>query len=89
MSGSGENSMNERFHLSTRPRHAWLVVVIAAAIGVPLVVVAPVLAVLVLIGCALSAALMAVGSLPTATGFLAASVGLLVPVSLYFGRAIR
>jgi hypothetical protein len=43
---------------------------------------------LVLIGCALSAVLMSVGTLPKATGFLAASLGLLVPVSLYFGLAL-
>jgi hypothetical protein len=80
--------MNDRLHVSTPPRQTWRVAVVAGAIGLPLVVVAPALAVLLLSVCALCAALMSAASLPKATVLMAASLGLLIPVSLYFGLAL-
>jgi hypothetical protein len=80
--------MRERLHVSTRPRQTWRVAVVAAAVGLPLVVIAPVLTVLLVSICAMSGAVMSAMNLPKAAVFLAASLGLLIPVSLYFGLAL-
>jgi hypothetical protein len=80
--------MSERLHVSTHPRQPWRVAVVAGAIGLPLVVVAPVLTVLLLSVCALCAALMSAANLSKARVLLAVSLGLLIPVLLYFGLAL-
>ena len=80
--------MSERLHVSAQHRQTWWVAVIAAVIGVPLVVVAPVVTFLLLIAFAVSAALFSAANLPNSTVLLAASLGLLIPVLLYVGLAI-
>ena len=79
--------MSERLYVSSGHRQMWWVAVVAAAIGLPLVVIAPVVTVLLLIAVAGCSALMAARNMPTAAVLTAASVGFLIPVTLYFGLA--
>ena len=80
--------MSERLYVSGGHRQTWWVAVTSAAIGLPLVVIAPVVTVLLLIAVAGCAALMSARNERTATVLTAASVGLLITVTLYFGLAI-
>jgi len=80
--------MTDSYRLSPRHRRTWLWTLFAAVIGIPLVIVMPVLA-------ALSLAVLGVGSVivlahdsRNATTLIATGVGLAIPVLLYFGLAI-
>jgi hypothetical protein len=80
--------VNERLEVASLPRQPLRVAVVAALIGLPLVVVAPAFTVLLLVVCALAASLMFVWNSSRATVFLAASFGLVIPVLLYLGLAV-
>jgi hypothetical protein len=80
--------VSERLHVSTTYRQPWWVAVVAAVIGLPLVVVAPVVTVVLLITVSLGAAVMPAWNLRTANVLTSASVGLLIPVGLYLGLVI-